>query len=74
MTKRLYLLPDGSQMEMTTVEYANYWGRVESYDITTQLELIYKDIQSGLFGEQAKTGDFSKYIMTIKNKYPKVST
>jgi hypothetical protein len=73
MTKRLYLLPNGTEMEMTPVEYANYWGRVESYDIATQLELIYKDIQSGFFGEQAKTGEFSKYIMTIKNKYPKAS-
>jgi hypothetical protein len=73
MTTRLYLLPDGSEMEMTAQEYANYWGRVESYDIPTQLELIYKDIQAGVFGESAKTGEFSKYIMAIKNKYPKVS-
>lgn len=74
MIKNSYLLPNGTIVEWTETEYANYWGRVESYDIATQLELIYKDIQAGYFGETAKSGDFSKYIMAIKNKYPKENT
>lgn len=36
-----------------------------------QLDLLYKDIQAGVFGEAAKTGQFAAYISTIKGLYPK---
>lgn len=71
MTTRSYILPDGTVVEMKPENYANLCLRMETYDISTQLELIYKDIQSGFFGESAKTGEFSKYITDIKTKYPK---
>lgn len=45
--------------------------RIKEYNISEQLNLLYDDINQGLFGEQAKTGKFFQYIKDIKEKYPK---
>ena len=39
--------------------------------LSLQLEKIYDDIDAGKFGEDAKTGQFYKFIKDIKQKYPK---
>ena len=39
--------------------------------LALQLEKIYDDIDAGKFGENAKTGQFYKFIKHIKEKYPK---
>ncbi len=43
----------------------------EYKDIGNQLDLLYKDIQAGLFGEAAKTGQFAQHILAVKQQYPK---
>jgi hypothetical protein len=46
--------------------------RFHEFDfVGNQLDLLYKDIQAGLFGESAKTGQFANYISSIKQQYPK---
>lgn len=45
--------------------------RIKEYNVSEQLNLLYDDIDQGLFGEQAKTGKFFQYIKEIKEKYPK---
>lgn len=46
-------------------------ARRATYCIPLQLDLLYKDIESGVFGEQAKTGMFACYIRDIKKQFPK---
>ena len=45
--------------------------RIKEYNISEQLNLLYDDINQGLFGEAAKTGKFFNYIKEIKEKYPR---
>ena len=45
--------------------------RIITYDIAQQLNFLFDDIQSGLFGEAAKTGKFMTYIQEVKDQYPK---
>jgi len=40
-------------------------------EITEQLDKLYHDIDSGLFGESAKTGQFHAHIHNIKSSIPK---
>jgi len=44
------------------------YGRIEN-----ELDMLYKDIDAGLFGEEAKTGSFYLHIKTIKDEVPKVT-
>ena len=46
-------------------------GRKSEYNIELQLDMLYKDIEAGLFGESAKAGQFASYIRDIKNRHPK---
>ena len=51
----------------------NGWSneRKQKYIISFQLEKLYDDIDAGLFGEEAKTGQFYLYIKGIKDSIPK---
>ena len=42
-------------------------------NIKDQLDQLYHDIESGKFGEAAKSGDWYVGITSIKNAYPKPS-
>ena len=42
-----------------------------SYHIKDQLDLLWHDIDSGLFGDSAKTGGFYQAIKAVKDKFPK---
>ena len=44
------------------------YGRIEN-----QLDMLYKDIDAGLFGEAAKTGSFYLHIKSVKDAVPKVT-
>lgn len=44
------------------------YGKIEN-----ELDMLYKDIDAGLFGEAAKTGSFYLHIKTIKDEVPKVT-
>jgi len=41
------------------------------YDVATQLDALWHDIDSGAFGEAAKSGQFYLYIQEIKQAIPK---
>jgi hypothetical protein len=41
------------------------------YDVATQLDALWHDINTGVFGEAAKTGKFYQYIFRIKQEIPK---
>jgi hypothetical protein len=45
--------------------------RMRAYGIGEQLNALYDDIQAGLFGEEAKTGQFCSYVESVKQAYPK---
>jgi len=44
------------------------YGRIEN-----ELDMLYKDIDAGLFGDAAKTGSFYLHIKSIKDEVPKVT-
>lgn len=44
-------------------EYSQEWRE--------QLEMLWKDIDAGYFGEQAKQGEWYKEIKRIRDAYPK---
>lgn len=70
----LYCVIDGviTRRESPYIPPYNYVAsRMEAYNIYHQLNLIVDDIESGIFGESAKTGKFMSYITEIKNKFPK---
>jgi hypothetical protein len=51
----------------------NHAKRLDEYsNIGQQLNLLYDDIQSGMFGEAAKSGKFAQHVSLIKQKYPVV--
>jgi hypothetical protein len=45
--------------------------RSKKYDIAHQLDLLYQDIQDGVFGDAAKQGKFSQYVQSVKSAIPK---
>ena len=51
----------------------NQWRneRKNLYVVATQLEKLYDDVDAGLFGEAAKTGEFYNLIKGIKDSIPK---
>jgi len=51
-----------------SVERRNSFGRLEE-----QLDMLFHDIDNGVFGEQAKTGVFYTHIKNIKDSNPKPS-
>jgi hypothetical protein len=44
------------------------YGKIEN-----ELDMLYKDIDAGLFGDAAKTGSFYLHIKSIKDDVPKVT-
>lgn len=60
----------GTVEEMCRLQDAREARRAQ-YDIARQLELLYKDIEAGRFGEAAKSGEFCRYIQAIKQAIPK---
>ena len=47
-------------------------ARANEYQILSeQLDMLFKDVDAGLFGENAKTGTWYKHIKTIKDANPK---
>lgn len=49
----------------------NELQRLQHYGIGEQLNLLYDDVDAGLFGEAARTGQFFQYLKGIKDKFPK---
>lgn len=48
--------------------------RIPDYgEISIQLDMLFHDINNGLFGENAKEGTWYNHIKNIKEKYPKIN-
>lgn len=45
--------------------------KTEFAELGEQLDKLYHDIDAGLFGESAKTGEFYAHIYAVKNAQPK---
>jgi hypothetical protein len=58
-------VPAEPQLDYAFTRHHNYGS------LGSQLDLLYKDIQAGLFGDPAKTGQFATYILAVKQQYPK---
>ena len=45
-------------------------NRQAAYNIGRQLNYLYDDVEAGLFGEAARTGQFATYLKTVKDQWP----
>jgi hypothetical protein len=75
--------PDGSPMNEE--ERFEYYTKLQSAinvrwlaerknkykDLDSQLEMIWDDIDNGLFGEGVKSGNFYNHVKSIKEQHPK---
>jgi len=62
--------------EITTAQSINefpYLRKPEYGEINNQLDMLYHDINNGLFGENAKTGTWFSHVKNVKEKYPKTT-
>jgi hypothetical protein len=57
--------------EEAALRTQQYQKRYTAYDIGQELNALFDDIESGLFGEQAKTGKFYNYVQELKQRFPK---
>lgn len=54
------------------IEWTHTIAREKLYvKLADQLDMLYKDIDAGLLGEDAKTGAFYTAIKTVKDAHPK---
>lgn len=54
------------------IEWDHGTARTKLYpNLEEQLDKLYKDIDAGLFGDQAKTGQFYQTLKEVKETYPK---
>jgi hypothetical protein len=68
-THELELTEDEFHARIGTAPFARRQLAYE--DLGYQLNLLYDDINSGVFGEKAKTGEFYSYLKSIKTRFPK---
>lgn len=45
--------------------------RLQAYNVGSQLNALFDDVEAGLYGEAAKTGKFYNYVMELKQRFPK---
>lgn len=66
------ILGEVDRMENLYAFYEYSRRRKENYkNISDQLDLLYQDINSGLFGDTAKTGLWFNHIKSVKEQFPK---
>lgn len=54
------------------VEWDHGTARFHQYpDIATQLDMLWHDINNGIFGESAKDSTWFKALQSVKTDYPK---
>ena len=65
---------DGITIDLADpVSNRNRQHREEVYrNLGQQLNLLYDDIQAGVFGDAARTGQFATYLKDLKNQWPVV--
>jgi hypothetical protein len=66
---------DMSKFDPRNIEWTHSTARTKLYPaVQDQLDMLFKDIDAGLFGEQAKTGQFYQAIKDVKETHPKGET
>jgi hypothetical protein len=62
---------DMSRFDPRKIEWTHDIAREKLYaDIKEQLDMLYKDIEAGVFGEKAKTGTWFQHIKEVKETHP----
>lgn len=65
------LFKDLPPPDPTKIEWDHATSRKKIYpEIADQLDCLYKDIDNGLFGKEAKTGSFYLAIKQVKETHP----
>jgi hypothetical protein len=63
---------DFSRIDPRKIEWTHEIAREKLYaKLADQLDMLFKDIEAGLLGEEAKTGEFYTAIKTVKDAHPK---
>jgi hypothetical protein len=63
---------DMSKFDPRKIEWTHTLAREKLYaKLADQLDMLFKDIDAGLLGESAKTGEFYTAIKTVKDAHPK---
>ena len=63
---------DMSRFDPRKIEWTHEIAREKLYaKLADQLDMLYKDIDAGLLGEEAKTGQFYIAIKEVKEAHPK---
>lgn len=66
-------ITDGDITTAEPIERYSYLRKPEYGELNAQLDMLFHDIDNGLFGDNAKTGTWYNHIKTIKTKYPKTN-
>ena len=67
------LPPDDIVVKIHAINQHKHLRQIEFPSLADQLDKLWHDIDSGLFGESAKTGSFYTDIKTVKDANPKNS-
>lgn len=66
---------DFSRIDPRKIEWTHDIAREKLYaKLADQLDMLFKDMDAGLLGESAKTGQFYLAIKTVKDTHPKGET
>lgn len=66
---------DISRFDPRKVEWTHDVARTKLYPtLADQLDMLFKDIDAGLLGDDAKTGQFYTTIKAVKDAHPKGET
>lgn len=55
------------------IEEYPYLRKPEYGELNIQLDMLFHDINNGIFGDDAKTGTWFNHVKSIKEKYPKTN-
>jgi hypothetical protein len=66
-------ITDGDIASAKPIQEYPILRKPEYGELNAQLDMLFHDIDNGLFGDNAKTGTWYNHIKTIKTKYPKTN-
>jgi hypothetical protein len=64
-------ITDNDIITAKPIEEYPYLRKPEYGELNIQLDMLFHDINNGIFGDAAKTGTWFNHVKSIKEKYPK---
>lgn len=64
---------DNELISAKPIEEYPYLRKPDYGEISIQLDMLFHDINNGLFGENAKEGTWYNHIKSVKEKYPRIN-